>query len=347
MENYKRYLNILKNMDLQDDESVNSALKRKGFYSKSEIYPISSIHFELTARCNACCKHCYNNSGNHGSGKEMTPEQWIEFSKYIVESGGVFECLLSGGEPLLFGDKLLDIMNILQDDGTIFYLMTNGYLLNEVMVDKLRKYQYHWLQISIDGANSNYHDWFRGLKGSWIKAVEGAKCVANKGIPLKIAHCVTPYNIEDIDEMCDLAYEIGAKSITIGGISLSGRTSKNMNLLLSHSEKQYLNEKIEKNRLRYKNVIRIKSTNSVKEGLKKHSKRPCSGVIIRPNGDIRIDGMAPFIIGNILEDDFTKIWKNKIDSCWNDRRVQEFINEFDENDINKSKINYVDDDIYL
>ena len=26
--------------------------------------------------------------------------------------------------------------------------------------------------------------------------------------------------------------------------------------------------------------------------------------MVRPNGDIRIDGMAPFVIGNILTDDF-------------------------------------------
>lgn len=43
-----------------------------------------------------------------------------EFSKYIVKNGGVFECLLSGGEPLLLGDKLFEIMNILHNDGRYF-----------------------------------------------------------------------------------------------------------------------------------------------------------------------------------------------------------------------------------
>ena len=76
-------------------------------------------------------------------------------------------------------------------------------------------------------------------------------------------------------------------------------------------------------------------------------KRPNSGAIIRPNGDIRIDSMAPFVIGNILAEDFSNIWANKIDTCWNDPRVKEYISKFDENDKNYSCINYIGDDIYI
>jgi len=93
--------------------------------------------------------------------------------------------------------------------------------------------------------------------------------------------------------------------------------------------------------------MKVKSTNSVKQGLINHSKRPRSGVVIRPNGDVRIDGMAPFVIGNIISEDFSQIWQNKIDNCWEDSKVQEFINGFIENDQNRKTINYVEKDIPL
>lgn len=347
MENRRRYRNILRKMNLQEDDIVNQALKNKGFYSDSEIYPLSSLHFELTSKCNAFCKHCYNNSGSNNGSDAMTPQKWVEFSKYIVNYGGVFECLLSGGEPLLLGDNLFEIMDVLNDDGTIFLVMTNGYLLNGEMAKRFKKYQYHWFQVSIDGSNAQYHDWFRQNEGNWEKAVKGAREIAENGIPLKIAHCVTPYNLEDIDEMCDLAYSIGATSIMIGGISLSGRTKNNMDMLLSSSDIYYMKEKIEENRMRYQGKMKVKSTNSVKQGLMNHSKRPRSGAVIRPNGDVRIDGMAPFIIGNILKEDFTTLWQNKIDSCWNDIRVQTFLNDFEEDDRNRKLINYNGEDIML
>ena len=346
--NRRRYLNILRKMNLQDEDVMNEALKKKGFYSESQTYPLSSLHFELTSHCNAFCKHCYNNSGAANNvNDEMTPNKWKEFSKYLVAHGGVFECLISGGEPLLLGDHLFDIMDVLRDDGTIFLLMTNGYLLNDEIAKRLKKYQYHWIQVSIDGATAQYHDSFRQTAGSWEKAVHGAKAISENGIPLKIAHCVTPYNLDDLDKMCDLAYSVGATSIMVGGVSLSGRTGDNRDLLLSDKDRKILAEHIVYNRTRYEGRMRVKSTNSVRHGLENHAKRPRSGAVIRPNGDIRIDGMAPFVIGNLLRDDFTEVWERKIDTCWDEPSVQKFISCFDVDDRNGIYVNYQGADIYL
>ena len=348
IENRKRYYNIIRKMNLQDEALINDALRKKGLYSTSDgTFPLSMLHFELTSHCNAYCKHCYNNSGENHIKDIMTPDRWIEFAKYIVNKGGVFECLLSGGEPLLIGRKVFDIMDILDNDGTIFLFMTNAYLMTRDLAKRFSKYKYHWFQISIDGSKAEYHDNFRQLNGSWAKAIEGAKYVVDEGIPLKIAHCVTPENLNDVDEMCALAYSLGATSIMMGGVSLSGRTGNNRYILLSEEQKQILDAKIENNRIKYEGKLKVKKSNSVKQGLKRHSQRPNTGAIIRPNGDIRIDGMAPFTIGNVLEDDFSTVWKNRINSCWNDTKVRKFIDEFDTTDRNEQYINYLNNDIKL
>ena len=346
-ENRRRYRNIIRKMDLQDESKINEALKRKGFYTGNGTYPLSSLHFELTSKCNAYCRHCYNNSGVNNQEDAMTPEKWKNFAKYLVEKGGVFECLLSGGEPLLLGESLFDMMDILNDDGTIFLVMTNGQLLTDEIAKKMKRYQYHWLQVSIDGASKEYHDSFRQMPGCWEKAVKGAAAVADNAIPLKIAHCVTPYNLKEIDSMCELANSLGASSIMIGGISLSGRTGQNRDLLLSKNDIDIMNKMINENREKYQGKMKVKSTNSVKQGLENHAKRPRSGAIIRPNGDIRIDGMMPFVIGNILKNDFTEIWESKIDDSWKDERVQKFISDFEEDDRNYKYVNYLENDIFI
>lgn len=195
-----------------------------GLYPKKFDMPIL-LQFELTHKCNVFCKHCYNNSGTHNTYKDaMTPEKWKQFCHYIVEKGGIFECIISGGEPLLLGNDLFDIMDILHEDGTYFLLITNGFLLTEEKVKKLAKYHYKWIQVSIDGATAEYHDAFRQKNGSWNRAVNGAFMVSSAGIPLTIAHSVSAQNLNDVDAMCDLAYELGASNIILGEISLSGRT---------------------------------------------------------------------------------------------------------------------------
>ena len=40
-----------------------------------------------------------------------------------------------------------------------------------------------------------------------------------------------------------------------------------------------------------------------------------AGGIIRPNGDFRLDCMAPFIIGNVLKTPLKELWQTKGDSC--------------------------------
>ena len=348
MKDYAKFHNPLQKINLQDDASVFAALRKAKLYSKENIFPIASLQFELTAHCNMFCKHCYNNSGTaNGVADAMTPERWLAFAKYLVDKGGVFECLLSGGEPLLLGDKLFEIMDVFHEDGSLFMLLTNGYFLTREKARRLKKYRYHWLQISIDGADAEYHDSFRGLKGSWQKAVDAARFVAENGIPLKIAHCVTPYNLNAVDEMCALALSIGASSIIAGELCLSGRVAQNQDLLLSEAQRKILRQKVAENRARYEGRMIVKTSNSVRAGLERHFKSPRAAAVIRPNGDVRIDGMAPFVIGNILADDFVEVWTRKADAWQTNRRVAEFIGNFDATDRNYSFVNYRDEDIRI
>lgn len=347
MKNMQKYLDAIGGVKVCDELVVKRALEKAGLYSKSEMFPLASLQFELTSCCNASCKHCYNNSGTQTIRQhEMTPNDWINFAKYLIDRGGVFECILSGGEPFLFGEKLFDLMDVLHDDGTLFLLQTNGSLLTQKTAKRLSKYRYHWFQISIDGTSAEYHDSFRQSKGLWRCAVEAATAVAKEGIPLKIAHCVTPYNLQDIDRMCRLAHSLGASAITIGELCLSGRVAENQNLLLSDGQRNVLFQKIKENRAKYKGKMIVKGSNSVRTGLERQRESPTSSALIRPNGDIRIDSMAPFVIGNVLKDDFEEVWA-RIETAWSSPAVEEYISGFDDRDRNYSFINFAKDDIRL
>ena len=312
-----------------------------GLYPKKFDMPIL-LQFELTHKCNVFCKHCYNNSGTHNTYKDaMTPEKWKQFCHYIVEKGGIFECIISGGVPLLLGNDLFDIMDILHEDGTYFLLITNGFLLTEEKVKKLAKYHYKWIQVSIDGATAEYHDAFRQKNGSWNRAVNGAFMVSSAGIPLTIAHSVSAQNLNDVDAMCDLAYELGASNIILGEISLSGRTYDNQNLLLNETEREYLIEKIEYNTNRFRGKMQVQRNMDERLQYEQQLGVPCGGLIIRPDGNIRLDCMTPFVLGNILENDFETIWKSKCTHIWERPEIQEYYEH--KNDVK----NYIDDDIIL
>lgn len=336
-----------KKVDLQNEDTVLQMIKDEGFYSDKHIFPIPSLHFELTSHCNLHCKHCYNNSGDNTYTDAMTLDEWKKFARYLTDKGGVFECILSGGEPLLLGNGIFDIMDILHEKGTVFYLISNGYLLTDEIAQRLKKYRYHRIQISIDGVTAEYHDMFRQKKGSWKKAIDATQILSQNNIPFKIAHCVTPYNLYEIDKMCEFALSLGTNYIMIGELCFSGRAAENQEYLLTPKQREYLFEKIAENRKRYRDTMQIKCSHSVREGLERHQKNPTSCAVIRPNGDIRIDGMAPFVVGNVLQDDFATIWANKLKKAWNSSQVVKFISDFGSDDRNHSYINYLEEDIHI
>ena len=333
--------------ELKSYEETVKAMQQEGNWPISYEFPLT-LQFELTRNCNLRCRHCYNDSGIQVFQDEMTPEKWKNFARYLVAHGGVFQCILSGGEPLLLNDDLFDIMDILHDDGTSFLLITNGMLLTEEKVKRLSKYRFMWLQVSIDGATADIHDSFRGIKGSWENAVKGAYQVSKYGIPLTIAHSITPYSLDSLDEMCELAYQLGAGTILVGEITPSGRSFQNQDILLNYEQKNILLEGIERNNRKYRGKMSIERSANPKMQLMRYQKSLNGGAIIRPNGDIRLDCMAPFIIGNILTDDFATIWKEKSGTCWLDEKVNAYIEQMDEiTGMDTMTSNYIDKDILL
>lgn len=347
MKDYVNFYNNLDEKQFKNERERIRLLQEKCLYPKVFDFPIT-LQFELTSHCNVYCKHCYNYSGEDNTAEDaMTPEKWIEFAKYIVKNGGIFECIISGGEPLLLGENLFKIMDILDEDGTCFLLITNGFLLTSEKVKKLSKYRYHWLQVSIDGADAKTHDEFRQVDGSWQKAVDGAFMVSSAGIPLTIAHSVTPYNLKDIDKMCDLCYSLGASNVILGEINLSGRTSDNRDLLLNREERAAFLKKYEENLARYSGKMIIQRSLNSRFSVNRYYSRPNTSLIIRPNGDMRLDCMTPFVIGNVLKDDFASVWKEKGISCWSNPQIIKYASSFNDDDSNSMITNYVDKDTYI
>lgn len=315
-----------------------------GMYPTIFAMPLS-LQFEVTGRCNCKCLHCYNRSGDLPS-DALTPQRWKDLSHEIVQHGGIFECIISGGEPLLLLDDLFEVMDILHNDGTSFMLITKGLLLTKDTVNKLKKYRYRWIQVSIDASNATAHDDLRQVVGSWDKAVEAALMVADAGIPLAIANTITPTTIEDLPAMAQLAYSCGASSLITGEVFPSGRGS-NENLLLNDLQRGRLWQIIEEQQKLFQNRMLVRRSMTNRAQLEGVSDLPMTGAIIRPNGDIRLDCIAPFVIGNVTHAPFYEQWQ-KGRNAWQDERVKAYIDSVDLHS-GKSLLhrNHVDGDVVL
>ena len=346
MKDFIKKYRTLDKRNLQVVKKNLIALQDAGAYPKKFEYPMT-LQFELTGQCNLKCKHCYNRSGDADRKTLMTPEKWCELSRQIVADGGIFQCIISGGEPLLLGEKLFDIMDILHDDGTSFVIITNALLLTKKFARKFNKYRYFWFQISIDGSTAELHDEFRGVKGSFNRAVNGALEISDLGIPLVIAHTVTPKNLPYVEEMIQLSYDLGANSIILGEVMPSSRAYEHGEIILSNEQKNFLYGKIEELTPKYRGKVTIQRSAELKIQMERYQQEVNAGGIIRPNGDFRIDCMAPFTVGNVLNNSIKNIWLEKGIDAWQFAAVKNFVNSIDEDEQTATIMNHVDADIAL
>ena len=292
-------------------------------YGRSVI----SVRISITQKCNLKCKQCYNQSGCPKP--DISIGKWLDVAKQLVDMG-VFECVISGGEPLLLGDDLFKIMDVMHDGGMRFVLVTNGMLMNEQTIDKMNKYDYYWVQVSIDGSRPEIHDEIRGVKGSWKNAVNAAKLVSQAGMPLVVSHVIQKDNMDYVDEMVETSYILGAKRMITGRFTYTGRAIENKEEI--DIDKQKIKQIYQLLKIRhdqYTGRMEIITSTDPVFYLRYRILEPCNVLLIRPNGDVKLDCVLPFKVGNVMDESIRDIWQFA-KTAWRNEKVLKYVGSLKE-----------------
>ena len=327
---------------------------RKGQQLPDEFGSPLGCQLELTARCNQRCIMCYNRSGAEETfphGKEMSVDEWLDVAGQLRKMG-VFQVIISGGEPTLLGDDLFRIMDVFRDEPVRFLVITNGMLLDRDTVKRFAQYRYNFMQISIDGASPEVHDYLRQAKGGWQKAVRGARLVKEAGIPLVIAHTVTAQNLSTLRDMVELAFYLGAARIILGIYMYSGRAIlHNKTLSLSEKERQEYWRLFEELSKEYTDAERMEVYDAMDEAaaFRLGVIQPNQVMLIRPGGDVKVDCALPFTIGNVRSEPLKDIWAKRGKSIHRSPQVRDYVKKIrSENDLLTVRPRpYVDEDLRI
>jgi MoaA/NifB/PqqE/SkfB family radical SAM enzyme len=330
---------------LKMSDRVFKDVQSRKIYPKKLDGPLG-CQLELTHKCNLKCKQCYNKSGCPKP--DISIEKWLDVAKQLVDIG-VFECVISGGEPLLLKDDLYKIMDVLHDGGIRFVLVTNGMLMNEQVIDKMSKYDYYWVQVSIDGSRPEIHDEIRGVKGSWKRAVNAAKLVSQAGLPLVVSHVIQKDNEDYVDEMIETSYLLGAKRMITGRFTYTGRAIENKESIdIEKSKLKQIFQLLKTRHDQYTGRMEIVTSTDPVFFLRYRILEPCNVILIRPNGDVKLDCILPFKIGNVMDDRIFNIWEIG-KTAWRNEQVLKYIGSLKEESdmLRVHPIPYIDEDVLI
>ena len=158
----------------------------------------NTVFWEITEECNLRCRHCYLGKRNKATTYQFAKEKALAHLDALYK-GGIKTVLFMGGEPLLYGN----IFELVRVAGSFGYglhaaILTNGLLLSEEVVVRLKRNGISAVQVSIDGVGDSYK-FIRGIDFAVID--ENIKRLKKNKIVVQAKFTITEKNLHEFEDV--------------------------------------------------------------------------------------------------------------------------------------------------
>jgi MoaA/NifB/PqqE/SkfB family radical SAM enzyme len=169
------------------------------------VMPVS-LCWSPIVRCNLHCPQCLDDTTVPKLGA-------VDRDRIasVLAAAGVLGVDISGGEPLLLWDLPALAHRVAAGGRTAVSVTTNGWHLTR-RAEELTE-AVDAIRVSLDGPDEDSHDRIRGA-GSFTRATEGIRAALSAGIPLQIQMVLMTSNHAAMQEIVDLAVDLGAGGVT-------------------------------------------------------------------------------------------------------------------------------------
>ncbi|HYZ28588.1 MAG TPA: pyrroloquinoline quinone biosynthesis protein PqqE [Thermoleophilaceae bacterium] len=272
---------------------------------------------ELSYRCPLRCPYCSNplDVGAEKYRRELGTEDWIRTFREARELG-VLQLALTGGEPMLRRD-LAELCAGARDAGLYSSLITAGTLFTRERAEALRAAGLDHVQVSIQSPDEADNDRIAGNR-SFAKKIAAARLARELGFPLTINCVLHRQNLDRIDDVLELALDLGAQRLELANTQYYGWAAANQDALLPSWEQLRRGEEaVRRFRERVGPTVEVLW---VLPDLFEELPKPCMGgwgrtaMVIAPNGDVLPCQAAATIPG--LE--FANVREHPLEWIWNE-----------------------------
>jgi radical SAM protein with 4Fe4S-binding SPASM domain len=307
---------------------------------------IQAVSWNITRLCNLKCTHCYLPAGfvdtnefpsGYYRDTELSQSQCFRVIDEIAEINPNILLILTGGEPLLRPD-ILKISEYAAQTGFLVVMGTNGVLLTDETVQRMSDHGVSGAGISLDAVDAVNHDNFRGMEGAYEATMNGIEALKRANLDFLVQTSVTRWNYDEIPQIVEFAYQLGAKVINIYFLVKTGRGKTVMDItplqyesLLStlfELQVEYQGKMLvaAKCAPHYKRAIYEQQSDSPFLQAYPSGSCPCGIYYCRitPEGDLTPCPYMPVSVGNLKDQSFGELWnKSKVFQDLRNRQLLE------------------------
>jgi len=257
-----------------------------------------SINFELTARCNNNCRHCFINlpqNDRNAESSELSIKEIENLADQAVEKG-VLWCLITGGEPLLRND-FSEIYLMLRRKGLLVSVFTNACLINQSHIDLFKKYKPRELEVTVYGIAEKTYEKVTGIKGSYKQFRAGLDLLLSNNVPVSLKAMAIHSNVHEIEEIAEFCTKYSKKKFKFDPF-----------LHKRYDQDAKRNKLIESERLTKDEIVRIEHNNFARKNALIEG---CEHLIF----DQDIDSLGRVFTCGILKSGFEISYDGKLRLC--------------------------------
>jgi pyrroloquinoline quinone biosynthesis protein E len=190
---------------------------------------------ELSYQCPLHCPYCSNPTDIGGDRwrAELETEHWTRVFRE-ARALGVLQLALTGGEPMLRRD-LDELVAAGRAAGLYSTLVTAGTLFTPERAARLKEAGLDHVQVSVQSPHPDENDRIAGNR-SFAKKMAAAQTAREHGFPLTINCVLHRQNLDRIEEILQLAEDVGAQRLELANTQYYGWAVLNQRALMPTRE---------------------------------------------------------------------------------------------------------------
>ena len=289
------------------------------------------VSYSITSKCNLACRHCYSDSSEEAGSDDLSTEESLKVIDNVA-GWGIGLLIFDGGEPLCRED-FFEVAGYASGKGIRTVIGSNGTMIDRATARRLLTSGIQSVAISIDGANAETHDWFRGRDGAFEEALRGASSCRAEGLGFQFNMVIRKQTLSQVPKMLRLAVESGAEAAEFFDLILAGRAKEECReQTLNAQERLEIMEWLAEAQVECPIVIRVCACPMYPLILKQRGIRskhfaqellaripyyrggcaagmPFGYLVIRANGEVSPCMLLQANLGNVKEKGIREIWQ--------------------------------------